>query len=238
MAPRVLAPVVAPVAASVLAPIVRPVGDTGLMFEFGTVIDPGTHARVLAFDAALAADPPAGVRELVPAYASLLVHYDPLVTDAATLAAAALLRADRPGAEVTAPVEHVVPFCTDADLAPDLAAAAERLGLGAAALVDAFAGASYRVYMYGFAPGYAYLDGVPQGLHLPRKPVPVRTRPMGSVMIAGGQAMITTLPMPTGWWVIGQTRLAVLQPEAARPFRFDLGDTVRFVPVPREMFDA
>ncbi len=219
-------------------PVVRPVGDTGLMFEFGTVIDPATHARVLAFDAALAADPPPGVRELVPAYASLLIHYDPLVTDAEALAAAALLRADRAGAVAAEPAEHIIPFCADPDLGPDLAAAAERLGLSGAALIDAFAGAAYRVYMYGFAPGYAYLDGVPAALHLPRKPVPVRSRPVGSIMIAGGQAIITTLPMPTGWWVIGQTRVAVLQPEAARPFRFDLGDTVRFVPVSRAEFDA
>jgi inhibitor of KinA len=219
-------------------PVVRPVGDTGLMFEFGTAIDPATHARVLAFDAALTADPPAGVRELVPAYASLLIHYDPLVTDAEALAAAALPLAAGAGAVAVKPAEHVIPFCADPDLGPDLAEAAERLGLSGAALVDAFAAASYRVYMYGFAPGYAYLDGVPAALHLPRKPVPVRSRPVGSVMIAGGQAIITTLPMPTGWWVLGQTRVPVLRPDDPRPFLFDLGDTVRFVPVSRAEFDA
>jgi inhibitor of KinA len=221
-----------------MAPVVRPVGDTGLMFEFGDRIDPATHARVLAFDAALAAAPPPGVRELVPAYASLLIHYDPLVTDAEALAAAALPLAERAGAVAATPAEHIIPFCADPDLAPDLADAAERLGPGQGALLEAFAGAAYRVYMYGFAPGYAYLDGVPPALHLPRKPVPVRSRPVGSVMIAGGQAIITTLPMPTGWWVIGQTRVPVLRPDDPRPFLFDLGDTVRFVPVSRAQFDA
>jgi inhibitor of KinA len=136
------------------------------------------------------------------------------------------------------PGEHVIPFCADLDLGPDLAEAAERLGLSGAALVKAFAAASYRVYMYGFAPGYAYLDGVPAALHLPRKPVPVRSRPVGSVMIAGGQAIITTLPMPTGWWVLGQTRVPVLRPDDPWPFLFDLGDTVRFVPVSRAEFDT
>jgi inhibitor of KinA len=178
------------------------------------------------------------VRELVPAYASLLIHYDPLVTDAEALAAAALPLAERAGAVAATPAEHIIPFCADPDLASDLADAAERLGLGQGALLEAFAGAAYRVYMYGFAPGYAYLDGVPPALHLPRKPVPVRSRPVGSVMIAGGQAIITTLPMPTGWWVIGQTRVPVLRPDDPRPFLFDLGDTVRFVPVSRAQFDA
>jgi inhibitor of KinA len=221
-----------------MRPVVRPVGDTGLMFEFGDRIDPDTHARVLAFDAALAAAPPPGVKELVPAYASLLIHYDPLLTDAETLAAAALPLAEAAGAVAVEPAEHIIPFCADPDLGPDLAEAAERLGLGQGALVEAFAAASYRVYMYGFAPGYAYLDGVPAALHLPRKPVPVRTRPVGSVMIAGGQCIITTLPMPTGWWVLGQTRVPVLRAEDPRPFLFNLGETVRFVPVSRADFEA
>ncbi len=85
--------------------------------------------------------------------------------------------------------------------------------------------------MYGFAPGYAYLSGVPEAIHLPRKPAAVRGYPVGSVMIAGAQCLITTLPMPTGWWVIGRTPLRVLDTDARRPFLFEPGDRVRFVRV-------
>jgi inhibitor of KinA len=86
--------------------------------------------------------------------------------------------------------------------------------------------------MYGFAPGYAYMGGVPLALQLPRKPVAERGHPVGSVIIAGPQCLITTLPMPTGWWVIGRTPLAVLDPLGERPFRFDPGDTIRFERMP------
>jgi inhibitor of KinA len=47
-------------------------------------------------------------------------------------------------------------------------------------------------------------------------------------MIAGPQCLITTLPMPTGWWVIGRTPLRVLDADAEQPFLFDPGDRVRF----------
>ncbi len=221
-----------------MLPRLQAVGDTGLLVEFGTVIDPDVHARVLAFDAALAAAPPPGMREAVPAYASLLIHYDPLLTDVETLGAAALRLAATAGSLAPPGRDHVIPMCSDADLAPDLADAAERLGITAAALLDRHFGAGYRVYMYGFAPGYAYMDGVPAALQLPRKPVPVRSRPVGSVMIAGGQCLITTLPMPTGWWVIGTTPVPVLRAEAPEPFLFAPGDRVRFTAMTRAEFDG
>jgi inhibitor of KinA len=222
----------------VIDPIVYHVGDTGVLLEFGTAIDPAVFDAILALDAALAADPPPGVTETVPAYVTLLLVYDPLVTDAAAVAAEALRRVRTAGAAASSGRDHLVPICFDADLAPDLADAAARLGLNADAVIDAHLAAEYRVYMYGFAPGYAYMDGVPPALHLPRKAVPVRSRPVGTVMIAGGQCLITTLPMPTGWWVIGQTRVPVLRLDDPQPFLFQPGDRVRFARQSRASFDA
>lgn len=219
------------------SPVAKPVGDTGLLFEFGTDIDPAVFDRILAIDAALAADPPAGMLEAVPAYVSLLIVYDPLVTDAATLETNARQRMDRAGAAPPAGTDHVIPMCWDADLAPDLADAAAQLGMAPEALISAHLGAEYRVYMYGFAPGYAYMDGVPAALHLPRKAVPVRSRPIGSIMIAGGQCLITTLPMPTGWWVVGATTTPVLRAHDSSPFLFQPGDRVRFSAQSRADFD-
>ena len=215
----------------------QPVGDSAVLLEFGTAIDPDVFDAILALEAALIANPPQGLRETVPAYVSLLLVFDPLVTDADTIVAAAL-RAQTDAIPRPAPTLHHVPMCSDADLAPDLAEITAHTGVGPDALLAAFCAAELRVYMYGFAPGYAYMDGVPAALHLPRKPVPVRSRPAGSVMIAGGQCLITSLPMPTGWWVIGATRTAVLRDDEARPFLLQPGDTVRFVPQPRADFDA
>ncbi len=206
----------------------RAVGDSALLVEFGTSIDEATHLRVLALDAALIAAAPPGMTEIVPSYAALLIHYDPLETDAAAITAAAEACASTAGSAALAPAEHIVPVCYDGDNAPDLHAAAAALGLAPEALIARHLAAEYRVFMYGFAPGYAYLGGVPASLHLPRKAEAVRSRPVGSVMIAGGQCLVTTLPMPTGWWVIGRSPLHILRPEAARPFLFDPGDRIRF----------
>jgi inhibitor of KinA len=82
--------------------------------------------------------------------------------------------------------------------------------------------------MYGFAPGYAYLSGLPPPLHLDRKPAPVRNVPAGTVIIAGGMCLITTLTMPTGWWRIGRTETRVLTGDPAHPFAFAVGDRLRF----------
>ena len=220
-------------------PVIKPVGDTGVLLEFGDAIDPALFDRILALDAALAADPPPGLCETVPAYVTLLLVYDPLVTDAAAIAAAALaLAVGRPGSAA----------CRRGNMSSRCAAMPiwrpispkRRSGWAwrRRALLDAHLAAEYRVYMYGFAPGYAYMDGVPAALHLPRKAVPVRSRPVGTIMIAGGQCLITTLPMPTGWWVIGQTSTPVLRLGADEPFLFQPGDRVRFRSVSRAEFDA
>jgi inhibitor of KinA len=210
-----------------MMPQVRPVGDIGVLLVFGSVVEPAVFDRILALDAALNADPLPGMVETVPAYVTLLVEYDPLVTDFAAVAAWALARLQGVTGAAVEGRTHTIPMVFEG--APDLDAVAAQTGMSAEAVIAAHLAAEYRVYMYGFAPGYAYMDGVPQALQLARKPVPVRSRPVGTVMIAGGQCLITTLPMPTGWWVIGQTDVQVLRIDDPEPFLFRPGDRVRFV---------
>lgn len=210
------------------APVYRPVGDTALMVEFGDVIDAGLHARVLALDAALAAAPFPGFQEAVPAYASLMVCFDPIRTDhAAAIAALAGLLAHGPAIRGE-PARREVAVCYDGGLGPDLAVVAEATGMSVEAVIAAHLAGDYSVFLYGFAPGYAYMAGVPQALNLPRKPAAVRDVPAGSVIIAGPQCLVTTLTMPTGWWRIGRSPTAILTGDAAHPFLFDVGDHVRF----------
>lgn len=206
------------------APAFRPVGAGALLADFGGAIDEAVFARVVALDRALASAAPAGLVETVPSYTSLLMVFDPLATDHAAIeaVAAALVGPDEGFAGTAV---HDVPVSYDG---PDLGAVAERLGMSVEAVIAAHVAGDYRVFMYGFAPGYAYLGGVPEALHLPRKAAAVRGHPVGSVMIAGPQCLISTLPMPTGWWVIGHTPVRVLEADAARPFLFEPGDRVRF----------
>lgn len=206
-------------------PLIKPVGAGALLIELGDRIDAQINARVIALDRALTAAAPKGLAETVPAYASLLLTFDPLITDGTALAAEVLHLAQTQPAKTASEREHIVPVCYDG---PDLDAAAKSAGLTVEQTIAAHLSGDYRCYMYGFAPGYAYLGGVPEALRLPRKASAERGHPVGSIIVAGAQCLITTLPMPTGWWVIGRTSFRVLDPLGERPFRFEPGDRVRF----------
>ena len=206
-------------------PIFRAVAEHGLLVEFGARINDATHAAVLALDRALAANPFAGFAEAVPAYVNLLVRFDPMVTDhrAVEVALRALITATP--TEGLQGTRRVVDVVYDG---PDLDEVAQRCGLSPEAVIAAHQGGDYQVALYGFAPGYAYLSGVPKAIALPRKEVAVRGVAAGSVIIAAGQCIVTTLTMPTGWWIIGHSPTVILDPQGARPFLFDVGDRVAF----------
>ncbi|MBD1206334.1 MAG: allophanate hydrolase subunit 1 [Rhodobacteraceae bacterium] len=205
-----------------------PVADRAVLVELGDTVGPAVQAQVWALDRALQDRPVPGQVELVPAMVNLLVIFDPVRTDhaAVTAAVATHLAAvtDRP----IGGAEREVLVCYDPPFAPDLAAVADQAGIAPEAVIAAHLAGAYRVAMYGFAPGYAYLSGVPEPIRLPRKSAPVRAVPAGSVIIAGGQCLVTTLTMPTGWWVIGRSPTRILTGQEARPFLFDVGDPVRF----------
>lgn len=219
------------------APLFRPVADRAVLVEFGSAPDSAVHASVLRLDQALATRPFAGFCEAVPAIVNLLVVFDPLATDHRAVEAAlrGLLAVPALPRPPVTPREVLV--CYDADLAPDLATVAHQTGLAPEAVVAAHLAGRYEVVMYGFAPGYAYLAGVPDPIRLDRKPSPLRDVPTGSVLIAAGQCLVSTLRMPTGWWIIGRSPTAVLTGDPARPFLFDVGDPVAFRRIPRARYD-
>lgn len=210
------------------APTVRPMGETAILIDFGGDISTATNERVVALDRALAAQPPVGMVETVPAYVALMIVFDPLMTEGESIAAHARALLETAASEPRPAREHVVPVRYDGACAPDLAAVAQATGLTPEEVIRHHLSGEYRVFMYGFAPGYAYLGGVPGLLQLPRKPRAERGHPAGSVIIAGPQCLITTLPMPTGWWVIGHTDAVILDPAREQPFLFDPGDVIRF----------
>ncbi|WP_434619761.1 5-oxoprolinase subunit B family protein [Tabrizicola sp. M-4] len=204
------------------------VADRAVLIELGAAVGPEVQARVWALDRALRDDPVVGQVELVPAMVNLMLVFDPLVTDHAAVRAGVEGRLAVLAEAVVDGAEREVLVCYDAPYAPDLAAVAEQAGLSSEAVIAAHLAGEYRVAMYGFAPGYAYLSGVAEAIRLPRKAAPVRGVAAGSVIIAGGQCLVTTLTMPTGWWVIGRSRTRILTGDEGGPFLFDVGDRVRF----------
>ena len=213
----------------------RPIADHAVLVEFGTAISDTAHAQVLALDQALAANPCKGFREATPAFVNLLVDFDPVQTDHAEVEAHLRRLSDQPLTPRT-PATWDVPVCYEN--APDLAEVARRTGLSTEAVIAAPLGGDYRVFLYGFAPGYAYMGGLPEPLKLDRKATPVRGVPAGQIIIAGAMCLITTLVMPTGWWIIGRTPTRVLTGDDARPFLFDVGDHIHFHRVSEAQFAA
>lgn len=209
-------------------PRLVPVADRAVLVEFGPAADEAVHDAVLALDRALGAAPIPGVLESVPAMVNLLVVFDPLLTDHVTVSAALRPMLAAPKAAPATVAAHDIPVCYDLSVAPDLAAVAQARGMTPDAVIAAHLAGDYSVWMYGFAPGYAYLSGTPDPIRLPRKTAPVRGVPAGSIIIAGGQCLITTLTMPTGWWIIGRSPARILTGDPARPFLMGVGDRVRF----------
>ena len=209
-------------------PQFKAIADHALLVTFAEEISDTAHGAVLALDAALGANPPEGMIETVPAMVNLLVSFDPIVTDHDAIRTHVQ---GCVGGAIKAPsagIMRTVQVCYEAPFSPDLAAVSSATGLTPEAVINAHLAGDFRVLMYGFSPGYAYLSGVPKAIQVPRKPAPVRDVPAGSVIIAGPQCLITTLTMPTGWSIIGRSPTAILTGDPDAPFLFDVGDRVTF----------
>lgn len=213
-------------------------GDTALIAEFDERIDAAVNAGAVALAHALRGAGLAGVRDIVPAYRSVTVHFDPLLADAAVLehrvraAASGAPAADAPPGALI----HV-PVCYDAELGPDLDAVAGAAGLSTGEVVALHLSRDYRVFMLGFVPGFAYMGTVDPRLALPRRPEPRTAVPAGSVGIAGGQTGIYPSQTPGGWHLLGRTPLRLVSLDAAVPTLFRAGDRVRFHRVDRALFE-
>ncbi|MFD2718912.1 5-oxoprolinase subunit PxpB [Hymenobacter monticola] len=223
-----------------------PLGDAAVVLEFGHAIGPETHRAIQAVRHYLTQHPFAGLRELVPAFTTLTVYYDPwllngqghrLPYEQITEVLRQLLPAAlaTPVASEGAVVE--IPVCYGDEFGPDLEAVAQHAGLSREEVVARHSAPDYLVYMIGFAPGFPYLGGLDARLATPRRARPRLQVPAGTVGIAGAQTGIYSLPTPGGWQLIGRTPLRLFDPTRAQPSRLQAGQRLRFVPIGRAEFE-
>jgi KipI family sensor histidine kinase inhibitor len=209
------------------APRYLPAGECALVVEFGSGIGQAIHHRVLALDEAVATSRLEGVVETVPTYRSLMIHFDPRRTSTERLIEA-IGALDCAAATRRRPRRWRIPVCYDPPYAEDLGEVASTLGLTSEEIVALHSGAPYRVYMFGFAPGFTFLGGLPSELAIPRRATPRPPAPPGSLLIAGGQALIASISMPTGWHQIGRTPVLVFDWRRKPMALVDIGDEIRF----------
>lgn len=216
-----------------------PLGDSALLVRFEQRIDAEVNAQVLALHNAFDSDTVPGITFLVPAYCSLTVGFDPLVIDRHGLCRQieAIAQAVEPAAAGGTGRTVAIPVCYDEECGPDLPNVAAQTGLSVEEIVALHASPTYRVFMLGFLPGFAYLGTTPEPLNCSRKATARLTVPARSVAIAGRQTAIYPSSAPGGWQVIGRTHLRPFDPCRDEAFLFRAGDAVTFHAISHQEFE-
>ncbi len=209
--------------------------DRSLLIVLDDRISPDAHREVLRLTPLVSSL--AGVTNVHPAYASILIDFDPLAVQRGELRqAAADLMEQAAVANAPDPRTVEIPVAYGGEHGLDLEAVAALTGLSADEVVEIHSGADYLVYFLGFSPGFPYLGGLPESIAAPRLETPRRRVPAGSVAIGGRQTGVYPLASPGGWRIIGRTPLRLFQPDADPPTLLRMGDHVRFVPMAKGAF--
>lgn len=222
---------------------IEPFGERAFLVVLGAGIDPAVNQRAHRLAAALREDRASGGpwEVPVPAYASVLVGFDPgavrpararrrlegLVEQVERIEQEEAEVAGGPAPTVELPTRYGGPD------GPDLPFVAERLGLSEGAVIEQHAAATYQVYLLGFSPGFAYLGPLPEALRLARRATPRERVAAGSVAIAGAQTAVYPTATPGGWHLIGRTETRLWDAGRTPPALLGPGQAVRFVPLGR-----
>lgn len=220
-----------------------PLGDCSAYVEFSRTLEPEVNAFVqrlgLAVEAAAKKGGLAALRDLVPAFGGLALHFDPDFEGDVLGTARALvegcIKAGLPEAKRAERLVEV-PVCYEAPFALDAEEVAQRTKVSADKIAALHSAAEYRVLMMGFAPGHAYMGGLERKLSIPRRANPRAEVPAGSVAIANDQTVVYPYAISGGWSVIGRTPLAVFDATREAPSLFLAGDRVRFRPIRPDEF--
>jgi len=222
-----------------MSPRLLDLGDGALTLEFGDRIDAELNARVMAAREALAALKLEGIRDLVPTYRSLTVHFDPLRLDRDSLRGALLQVAASPEQASAPATRWLIPALFGGEAGPDLADVARATGRSEAAIVEAVCATELRVFLIGFLPGFPYLGELPDWLHLPRRATPRTAVPANSLAIAGPQVAVYPWQSPGGWHLLGRTPARMFDvADADRPALLAPGDSVCFRAVGNSEFET
>lgn len=217
---------------SIAHPIIRPAGDAAIRLDLGAALDFATNRQVHAIAEHLMRELEGWTAEVVPAYSSLLISYDPLRHSYEDVEAA-LLRAGRHARRAWPGRRFLIPTVYGGEEGPDLAELACRHGLATEQVIALHADRDYPIYCLGFSPGFPYLGGLDPRLHTPRLDRPRPRVPRGSVAIGGSQTGIYPTETPGGWHLIGRTPLTLFDVRTHPPIPYAPGDVIRFLPIGR-----
>lgn len=221
-----------------LFPRIVPASDHSVLVEFGDSIGLAVHTQVHRFFLTMRRHADSFVRNLHPAYTSVLVCFDPGAIGAAGIVELIRSRLDRLDAvELPPPRSVEIPVCYAPEFGPDLEFVAASHGLTTAAAIAAHTTPEYRVYFLGFSPGFPYLHGLEPQLATPRRASPRPRVAAGSVAIGGDVTGIYPVASPGGWNLIGRTPLSLFAAGSSPQMRLEIGDRVRFQAITRDEWE-
>ena len=216
---------------------IYPCGDHAVTIELGDTVDAAINQKVIALFACLKRQQLNGVKDIIPAYHTVTIVYDVVLlkkqaTDITVyeMICAQIEKAiDSFNAEAPTTTRLMrIPVCYDLSLAPDITSLAALHKISIDEVIRLHTGKTYRVYMIGFLPGFAYMGTVDDKISTPRKPQPRTSVPAGSVGIAGTQTGIYPFNSPGGWQLIGQTPVQLFSVTKEEPCYLQPGDDIEF----------
>jgi inhibitor of KinA len=213
--------------------------DQSLLVYFGDQITLSAHERVRRLLRLLELQPISGIRNLHPAYCSILIKFDPLKLRHQELESLLRQALDQLS-EISLPEPRQVeiPVCYGGEYGPDLGDVSALLGMSPDEVIRLHSSTTYIVYFLGFVPGFAYLGELPKGLRTPRLGTPRRSVPRGSVGIAGSQTGVYPFATPGGWRLLGRTPTVMFRAEQNALSLLSIGDRVQFVAISPERYLA
>jgi inhibitor of KinA len=212
-------------------------GDSSLLVEFGKKISPETNQKITAVVQMIKEQHIEGVVDLIPAFCSLLINYDPRVVTYEEIKKRIqnLVRLEVKTGEVRKRIFEI-PVCYGGEYGPDLGNIAEHAGLSEKEVIEIHSSRDYLIYMLGFLPGFTYLGGLDERIHTPRLANPRIKINAGSVGIGGSQTGIYPLDSPGGWQLMGMTPVKTYDPDRETPILVEAGDYIRFVPIDEQEY--
>ena len=218
---------------------IKQAGDSAILVEFENEIGIETNAKVRSLMFSLERRPFAGMRELTPAYRSLLMQYDPCaVKSGAVREFVGQSLANLRSVTLPKPVITEIPVIYDPEFAPDIEEIARIEDKTVEEVIRIHSGSDYFVYMLGFAPGHPYTARFENPFSFKRRESPRVRIDGGSIVVQLALSNIIPFDQPCGWNIIGTTPVLVCDYRRENPFLLKAGQWIRHIPIGRdEYFD-
>lgn len=212
-------------------------GDSSILLQFGNTIDPAINRKIAATVQLMREQHINGVTDVIPAFCSLLINYDPRVISYEQIKRRmeALVKIDVTAGDTRKRVFEI-PVCYGGEYGPDIRNIADHAGLSVEEVIQIHTSRDYLIYMLGFLPGFTYLGGLDERIHTPRLANPRIRIPAGSVGIGGSQTGIYPMDSPGGWQLMGMTPVKAYDPDREVPILVEAGDYIRFVAIDEDEF--